>query len=150
MTQQTAETIRGQVREFFQAFEANTSSSDPAAMGAAYADVFMAAGPQGAQIIRTAEFVAALPRRKQLFDELGCGTAQLISLEQTPLGSRYVMASTRWSLPVDRPQGAPEQIEFESSFILDTGANPFRIVLYLPHQDLLAMVKEQTRGQTQS
>ena len=62
------------IEEFFRAFESNASSHDTAAQVSHFADVFMAANPQGAQVVRAGDFALALPRKKQLFDKLGCRT----------------------------------------------------------------------------
>src|SRR5438128_2660322 len=60
------------IERFFRNYESNASSDDTEAVISQFADVFMAASPQGAQAVRLADFALALPKRKQLFDSLGC------------------------------------------------------------------------------
>ena len=52
---------------FFRIFEANASSNNVDAQVSQFADVFMAANPQGAQSVRASDFALALPRKKHLF-----------------------------------------------------------------------------------
>jgi len=135
------------VEQFFRAFEANSAEGNMEAAAAQFAEVFMAAGPQGERVVRGSDFAAALPRRKQLFASLGCPAASLVSLRQTQLDQRYVMANAVWRFEFARGQsdGQPvqsEEIHVESMYIVDTAAEPFRIVFYLAHQDIMTILKE--------
>ncbi len=130
------------IEEFFRAFESNASSHDTAAQVSHFADVFMAANPQGAQVVRAGDFALALPRKKQLFDKLGCRTTALISLRQTRLDARYTLATTRWRMTFAQNQHQPHDVMADSIYIVDTGTDPFKIVFYLASQDLMQILKE--------
>src|SRR5215469_17044886 len=60
------------IERFFRTFEANASSQNVEAQVSQFADVFMAASPHGTQAVRAADFALALPKKKQLFDRMGC------------------------------------------------------------------------------
>ena len=60
------------IREFFQGFESSSAAGDVPALTALFAEVFLAAVPDGARAIRAGDFALALPRRFQLFRKLGC------------------------------------------------------------------------------
>ena len=130
------------IARFFESFARQSNSIDTQSQVAQFADTFLAAGPQGAKCVRATDFAVALPKRKQLFDSLGCQSTTLISLEETSLDARYVLARTRWQMTFSRPNGEPEQVMADSTFIVDTAADEFRIVLYLANQDILQVLKD--------
>jgi hypothetical protein len=130
------------VERFFHAFEQNSSTLNTPALLSQWADTFLAAGPQGAQPVRAADFALALPKRKQLFDSLGLRSTALASLHETRLDARYTMAATQWRMTFARAQGDPIEILAASVFILDTSAEDFKIVFYLASQDIFALLKE--------
>lgn len=136
--QQTTDTLE----RFFRSFESSASSNDVSAQVAHFADVFMAASPQGTQAVHASDFAVALPRKKQLFDQLGCRSTALVSLEERPLNSRYVMAGTRWRMTFARNEGKAEDVQVDSVYIVDTGGEAFKIVFYLACQDLMQILKQ--------
>jgi hypothetical protein len=130
------------IEHFFRTFEANASSNDVAAQVAHFADVFMAASPQGAQAVRASDFALALSKKKQLFNKLGCRTTALVSLQEVPLDARFAMANTQWRLTFVRDQREPEDVVVHSVYIVDRGVDPLKIVFYLANQDLMQILKE--------
>jgi hypothetical protein len=91
--------------------------------------------------VRAADFALALPKRKQIFDELGCRSTSLVSLEEAAMDARYVLAKTRWRIEFAR-ESVEKSIKVNSVFLVDTGQEPFRIVLYLASQDIFAVMRE--------
>ena len=130
------------IARFFDSFAHQSSGNDIQAKVAQFADTFLAAGPQGAKCVRSADFAVALPKRKQLFDSLGCKSTALVSLEETPLDARYVLVKTKWQMTFSRPNANPEQVLADSTFIVDTAADEFKIVLYLANQDIVQVLKD--------
>jgi len=130
------------IERFFRTFEANAASHDAAAQVSQFADVFMAASPHGAQAVRASEFALALPKKKQLFDKLGCQSSKLVSLRENRLDARYVMASTQWKMNFARPDTAAQDVIVESVFIVDTGGEDAKIVFYLANQDIMQVLKD--------
>ena len=141
------------VRRFFQSYEQNTASGDIPALIAQFADVFMAAGPAGAQSVRSADFAHILPKRVQLVQSLGCQSTKLVSCVETELDARFAMAETRWQMTFVREGQPPKEAIVDSLFILDKGPQEPgivdtdseypKIVFYLAHQDLMAALKNQ-------
>jgi hypothetical protein len=134
------EPITTATERFFRAYEANISSADIQALIAHFADVFMAAGPQGTQAVKASDFALALPRRKQMFDSWGCQTTALASLRETPLDARYVLAATQWRMTFARDNNDPQDVVVDSVFIHDTAAD--KIVFYLANQDIMQVLKD--------
>lgn len=129
------------IERFFRTFESN-SNSNVGATVSQFADVFMAAGPQGAQSVRSSDFALALPKKKQLFDSLGCKSTELVSLTETRLDARYTMAATQWKMCFERPGHEPEEVVAESVYIVDMEGNEPKIVFYLANQDLMQVLKD--------
>lgn len=133
------------IEDFFRRFDLNNKSDFSAAVSQ-FADVFMAAGPQGAQCVKASDFALALPKRKQLFASLGCESMQLASVDAHSLGDRYATAHTRWKVNFTCDGPSTPAIFVDSTYVVDTAEE--RIVLYLAHQDIMAILKE--RGTLQA
>jgi hypothetical protein len=129
-----------QLGHFFQSFECNNSAGNIPALITQFADMFMAAGPTGAQCVSIADFAVALPKRKQLFDSLGCQSTTLVSCLETRLDARFVMAETRWRMTFARDGEEPKAVLADSLYIVETAPEGLKIVFYLAHQDLVAML----------
>jgi hypothetical protein len=130
------------IAQFFSAFARKSDSNNIQAQVAQFADTFLAAGPQGAKGVSSADFALAVSKRKQLFESLGCQSTTLVSLDEIPLDARYVLARTRWQMTFSRPNADPECVTADSTFIVDTAMDEFKIVLYLANQDIMQVLKE--------
>jgi|SRR5580704_7751820 hypothetical protein len=130
------------IETFFREFEQRSDSGDIPALLPQFADTFMAAGPQGTQCIRAADFAAALPRRKQFFDSLGCRSTSLVSLDHNRLDARYVLAKTRWRMTFVQGEGEVKEVLADSAYVVDTGTDTYKIVFYLAHQDIVQTLKD--------
>jgi hypothetical protein len=142
------ENLSASVEVFFRRFELNNNKNDFSAAVSQFADTFMAAGPQGAQCVRASDFALALPKRKQLFESFGCHSMQLIRVDAHSLGERYSMAYTRWKMNFAKGDLSTDPVFVDSTFIVETTEQQSRIVLYLAHQDVTAILKE--RGPTKA
>jgi hypothetical protein len=131
---------------FFQDFEHNSNLSETGAGISQFAEAFLFASPQGAQVVPASAFALALPRRKKQFDEMGCRSRDLISLRETTLGNHYVMAETEWQMTFVRGEKSPEEIRVASTFIVYTGDERPKIVFYLPQHDVMALLKNRGVG----
>lgn len=136
---QQAETA---VSRFVQRFAELNSKGTPEAAAGLFAATFLAAGPQGATCVRNEDFVRMLPKRKELFERAGWRKTELVAVEESMLGARYALAKTRWRFAFERSGGAGEDVMVESSFLVDCGVEPWRIVLYLAHQDIFVVLRE--------
>jgi hypothetical protein len=130
------------LKHFLSAYAQHTAASNIPGLIAQFADTFLVAGPTGSQCVRSADFARALPRRAELFASLGCQPAELISAEESPLDTRYALVRTTWRFTFVRPQHATEIIDSESIFLIDTGSDPFRILLYLSPRDIMETIRQ--------
>ncbi|MGA9667640.1 MAG: hypothetical protein WBQ94_00440 [Terracidiphilus sp.] len=129
------------IERFFHDFERNSETLNTPAIVSQFADVFFAAGPQGAQCVRVTDFASALPKRKQIFDSLGLQTTSLASLQINRFDSRYAMAHTQWQMTFVDKSGDKQQVLTDSFFIIDTAVEGFKIILYLASQDPTTLLK---------
>ena len=129
------------IERFFQDFERNSSSLDFPAIASQYADVFFAAGPQGAQCVRVTDFVNALQSRNKMLNSLGLESSTLASLKITEFSERYVMAQTQWQMTFVTESGSNLQVLADSLFIIDTAGEDLKIVFYLAGQDPTTILK---------
>jgi len=141
------------VSRFLNLYARETARDDIPAVVSHFTDPFLSAGPSGTQSVRVADFAAALPKKKALFDRLRSQPTQLIAVSETSLDSRYVFARTTWRMSFLRDDGLAQTLNVDSTFLIDTGlpeTDPadFKILLYLAHQDLMQIVRE--RGILQS
>jgi hypothetical protein len=132
----TAQTLAG----FFDTFQHNSNHGAQADNLAQFAETFLAAGPDGAKAVPAALFGPALAKRKELFDKLGSRGTELVSLDEIQLDTRYTLARTRWRMTFVRPAVPDEQLEVNSTFLIDTQTQ--QILVYLAHQDIFALLRQ--------
>jgi hypothetical protein len=125
---------------FFATYQHNIDHGTAVDMLAQFAETFLAAGPDGARAVPVSAFGPALAKRKDLFEQLGCRSTELISLDETPLSPRYALARTCWRMTFTRHSGPEDQITVDSTFLIDTETQ--QILVYLAHQDIFAILRE--------
>ena len=130
------------ITRFFQALEQETIAGNFPALAERFSETFLAASPSGAKVAQRSLFAQVLPARKQQFEKMGKSSTKLISLEKTPLDARYTLAKTRWQLTFARDGQEPQEVFADSTYVVDTGAEPFQIILYLTSQDLPKVLAE--------
>jgi hypothetical protein len=154
------------IAEFLSAFERTENPHQIAQLASCFADPFLAASPGGAVVVSAADFALALPRRRKIFDELGCRSTRLASIVETKLDDRYVLVETKWLMVFARGEGQTRDILVGSTFILDTMNSDtgngdtgngdtgnsdtlkgdtiggLKVIFYLNHQDVIAILRE--------
>lgn len=128
----------------YPAIEHNSSSGNTYEVVKQFADEFLAVSPHHSQCVRSANFAAALPKRKELFKSLGLESTELIGVKESRLDQRYALANTRWRFTFLSQLAKPELVEVESTFLVDMGVEPFQIILYLAHQDIMEILKQRS------
>jgi ketosteroid isomerase-like protein len=136
------ETVSDDVRDFFANFERAGAELDLDATGAQFADYFLSADPNGTHVVPKAALLAALPQRQQMFRSAGLSAMRLRHLAQTTLDDNYVLAKTEWAMEADQPGAPAVDATLSSTFILRREAGTLRIVFYLNHRDVMALISE--------
>jgi hypothetical protein len=134
-------TLDDQVREFFDRFTAASDGPDVEALGELFGETFLAADPAGARPVPRELFLQALPRRAELFAAAGITRVALDDLRYEALDGTYVLARTGWrGERVDAHGERAAPLRLDSSFLLRRDGDRLRVVLYLNHQDLRAVL----------
>ncbi len=126
---------------FFRRFERSSAAGDVDALVALFAPSFLMAGPSGAQVVKASDMVQAIPRRKQMFAAAGCTATTLQSIVDTPLDSRYSLVRTEWRWTFEQA-GPATQITLPSTFLVERAADGPRIVCYINHADIQAVLRD--------
>ncbi|HYK36322.1 hypothetical protein [Alloacidobacterium sp.] len=131
--------------QFMRNFEYNSNVFDMPALIAQFAETIMVAGTEGVNVVRASDFASVLPKRKKLFDEMGCRTSELISMKETAINTRYRLIDTQWRMLFADRTGACEERDVlaDSTFVIDIGGDDPKIILYMPHQDIISTLKNQ-------
>ena len=129
------------LEKFFNDFQRYSNEGDLASLATCFADSFVVATPEGQQMILARDFVGAMAKRKQQFEDMGASKSELVSLEERQLGDSYRLADTQWRFGFANVDGGKE-VTARSTFLVHMTDEP-RIVLYLPHGDVV-----KTMGQT--
>ena len=130
------------LRMFFERFERLSAASDVDSLVAMYAPNFLFAGPNGAQVVRTADILRAIPKRKQLLDAAGHRETALIGFEETPLTDRYSLVRVEWRWRFEAAGVEPTTITLPSRFIVDCAGDVPHIVLYMNETDVATVARE--------
>ena len=127
---------------FFRRFEQSSAAGDVDALVGLFAPSFLMAAPSGTQVVKATDMVQAIPRRKQMFAAAGCTATTLQSVVDTPLDSRYSLVRTEWQWTFERPGAAATQITLPSTFLVERAADGPRIVCYINHADVQAVLRD--------
>lgn len=131
------------IEEFLRTYEHNCTLENNGPALAQFADSFQVGGPQGTMLLERKVFAAMMPKRRQMVEEMGCGPAELVSIETKLLDDRYALACTRWRFPVG---SAGEPVYTQSSFLIEDVSGTLQIVLYLSHDDLPGILAKRKAG----
>ena len=127
-------TVRADVREFFERFQRASRDLDAGVLTACFADQFLSLDSSSAHTLSPIALIAALPRRKALFESIGSDGLELDELDEMPLDDYHTLVRTSWLLRRRGESHAP--ITLQSTFLLRREQREWRIVVYLNHQDM--------------
>lgn len=133
--------VRPDVRAFFRRYERAAEDLDTQALTSMFGAVFMSLDACSAAAVSPQALLAALPRRKQLFEAIGSDGLELADISETPLDDRHTLVRTSWNLRM-RQGPARDPVCLRSTFILRKDGRAWRIVLYLNHQDMNKLFRE--------
>ena len=133
--------VRPDVRAFFQRYDRASHDFDSDALTSSFCDVFLSLDASSAVALSRQALLAALPRRKQLFEAIGSDGLELADIDEMPLDGLHTLVRTSWNLRMHHePPCGP--ICLRSTFILRKDDGAWRVVLYLNHQDMNELFTE--------
>jgi hypothetical protein len=127
--------VRPDVRDFFQRYQRAADELDSDALADLFSGVFMSLDVNSATAVSPQALLAALPRRRHLFEAIGSDGLELADLSEVPLDDLHTLVRTSWRLRM-RDRALRDPLSLLSTFILRREDGVWRIVLYLNHQDL--------------
>jgi ketosteroid isomerase-like protein len=130
------------VKAFFDQYESNIGSSDPAAIAAQYGESFVFAGPQGAQAVRRDDFVKVLPKRQGFFKSVGLRSSRVVALEEASFDDRCMLVKAQWRMQFGSAAAPVSDLDLFATYLLQQQPDGLRIVFQLDHDDLTKRVQE--------
>jgi hypothetical protein len=127
---------------FIERYARYSAAGDADNLAAMYAPAVLVGRPQGSQLTPAADILRSIPQRKRLLQSAGAGDARLTSLHESPLDDRYTLVKTTWKWPFTTSGDQSVDLELPSTFIVERTDDDLRIVVYLAHYDLMAMLRE--------
>ncbi|WP_405657823.1 hypothetical protein [Streptomyces sp. NBC_00079] len=104
--------------------------------GEQFADQCLAADPKQAVMVSRDMLVAALPARRKMFQDAGVGTVRCVQAAQLDLDEQHVLVTADW----DAERTGGQNVRLESTFLLRREEDGPRILVYLNHRDVAALL----------
>jgi ketosteroid isomerase-like protein len=133
--------VRPDIRAFLQRYDRAAHDLDTDALISSFGDVFLSLDASSAVAVSPQALLAALPRRRQLFESIGSDGLELADVSEMPLDDRHTLVRTSWRLRM-RGHAPRDPMVLRSTFILRKEDRAWRIVLYLNHQDMNKLFSE--------
>ena len=124
------------VRAFFEHYERAGKDPDGGALARCFCDPFMTLDPISASAVSPQALLAALPRRRALFEAAGSDGLELADMSEMPLDEVHTLVRTSWNLRTVNQSRREDRITLRSTFVLRVEDGAWRIALYLNHQDI--------------
>ena len=105
-----------------------------------FLETFLSLDPNTALTLDREVMLAALPKRRALFDSIGAGDAQLVRMDELALDQTHALVRTLWTMPLSPSDDAKRELPLESTFLLRRTSEGWKIAAYLNHQDIAATV----------
>lgn len=124
------------IEQYFTQYEEFANTFDPDLATDLFADHFIGAGPSGIEPGENDdEWREAFIERGALYDDLGFGTAEIRSLDETWLDEHYVMVKVHWHMLFEKEPGEPQEFEFDDTYFLHQTGDDFEAVFWISHGD---------------
>src|SRR4029077_13260347 len=109
--------VRPDVRAFFRRYERAAEDLDSEALTSCFCAMFMSLDAGSATTLSPQALLAALPRRKQLFEAIGSDGLELADMSELPLDDLHTLVRTSWTMRMrnERPR---DPVSLRSTFIL--------------------------------
>lgn len=133
------QSVRPDVQAFFDRYERAGNVLDMDVLADCFHDEFLNLDPNSANAVTREALLAALPMRERMFASVGATGTDLAGLSETPLDDMHTLVETTWCVRFEKPEKA-QTLMLAASFLLRRVRNDWRIVLYLNHNDIGAVL----------
>jgi hypothetical protein len=137
--------VRTDVRDFFRRYQKAADELDSEVLASLFSGVFMSLDVNSATALSPQALLAALPRRRQLFEGIGSDGLELADISEMPLDDLHTLVRTSWRLRM-RDRALRDPVFLLSTFILRREDGVWRIAVYLSHQDLNRLFSDLARA----
>lgn len=131
-----------EVRSFFERFSAAGKSLDAEAQRDCWAETFLSLDPNRALPVERTAMLAALPRRREMFESIGATSSDLVDAEEIPLDEHHTIVRTSWRWRLGDATEGEDELVLQSTFLLRREEAGWTIVVYLNHQNVGALIME--------
>lgn len=135
MITSTWKPLEADVREFLTEFERRGIESDSDS-GDQFSEQFLTTDPQQVFVLSRDALVASLPHRRRMFAQAGVGSARCVATSQLDLDDQHVLVTSDW----DAERAGKDPIRLESPFLLRRTQEGLRILAYINHRDVVAVL----------
>ncbi|MGZ4371511.1 MAG: YybH family protein [Gaiellaceae bacterium] len=132
--------IREDVSAFLGRFREAGDSLDIDTIRDCFLETFLSLDPTTAITLEREVMLAALPKRRALFDSIGAGEAKLVEASEAPLDETHTLVRTLWTMQLSPSDGAEHELPLHSTFLLRRTSDGWKIAAYLNHQDIVATI----------
>ena len=113
---------------------------DTAALAELFGDQFLSLDPAHIACAGRDAFLRALPARERLFGSIGATGTTLTEIRETPLDDLHTLVETSWAVRFGPDAPAAGPLTLRSAFLLRRRDGRWQVVVYLNHQDIVAMI----------
>lgn len=124
------------IKVFFEGVERASNTLNLDLIDKQFADQFIFADPNGTRVLDKQKFLAALPRRREIFKSIGHRSTKVASLEETPIDGQYTMVKAHFLMQFQKASGEIVETEVASTYILLMKGDSPKIVMHIEHEDL--------------
>lgn len=122
------------VQAWLDEFDHRSAGGDGAAD--LFAGSFPVLDPANSFTLTPAVLAAALTQRRAMFDAAGVGTISRVGAQQLRLDAGHVLIRASWTAP----RAGRSAVLLESTFLVRREPVGWRVVVYLNHHDVAAML----------
>ncbi|MFG3292699.1 hypothetical protein ACGF3G_28330 [Streptomyces sp. NPDC048179] len=127
--------LESDIDAFLTEFQRRSDSPEPDS-AEQFAGSFLAADPNSATVLTRTLLAASLPARRAMFDNAGIGAVRCVDAAQLDLDEHHLLVTADW----DAERVGSESLRLESTFLLRRGEEGLRILVYLNHRDITALL----------
>ena len=132
------DTISLDISEFLDAYD-RLRATDRTAVAKLFNPTFLVLDPSTATALTPAVLAGVLPARKRMFESAGIRATRRTNAREQRLDELHSLVQVEWV--AERESGAG--ITLSSTFVLRRSVEGMRIVVYLNHRDVRALLEEQ-------
>ena len=130
------------LRAFFERFH-TPSTRSVESLATMYAGNVMIAGSAGTQVVSAADLQRKIPQRRRLLELAGHQDTTLVGFDESALTERYALVRARFRWGFQAANREVASVTLPSTFIVDSGGDSPRIVLYMNERDVVSVLQEQ-------